>query len=220
MSRITLLVIFLLCALTLGYQRFQSGDLRLLIGAPCAEEMALLRSHGATCREDLCGFWIKPDSAGVTGLFQLYRFHTLCRDLAETNIANCHTAKTADGTPYRRQLAVLDSAGEIQIRTDQGDFRWIYDPTNPNSETEGHHKGYVAMPNVNAQMEAINARRHRRFASVYERALRKMESLNDHLVAWRTGDVGSTGDSVEDLDCSAPFRRSSLTERMLTTLLR
>lgn len=32
---------------------------------------------------------------------------------------------------------------------DMSDFRYVYDPTNPNAEKEGKWKGYVPMPNVN-----------------------------------------------------------------------
>ncbi|MGE0489012.1 MAG: flagellar basal body rod protein FlgC [Vulcanimicrobiota bacterium] len=39
------------------------------------------------------------------------------------------------------------------IMEDNSDFRWVYDPTNPNAEKEGDRKGYVAMPNVNIIQE-------------------------------------------------------------------
>lgn len=37
----------------------------------------------------------------------------------------------------------------VQAVTDNSDYNWVYDPTNPNACQEGEHKGYVAMPNVN-----------------------------------------------------------------------
>lgn len=105
-------------------------------------------------------------------------------DVISNNIANAHTSKTLAGTPYRRQVALIEPkaveefdkefrlAGGFDVdfeedfgreRTefqgggvrvagvaeDQSDFRWVYDPGNPNAEKEGPHKGYVAMPNVN-----------------------------------------------------------------------
>jgi flagellar basal-body rod protein FlgC len=103
-------------------------------------------------------------------------------DLISENIANAHTAKTADGTPYRRKMAIasaeqkaqfdsefssasFDVSGEFDTKSgtasyqgggvsvasasDNSDFNWVYDPTNPNACQEGDHKGYVAMPNVN-----------------------------------------------------------------------
>ena len=100
-------------------------------------------------------------------------------DLISENIANAHTTKTADGSPYRRKMAVataeqkaafdtefsaasFDSefggktgtaayAGggvSCQAVSDNSDFNWVYDPTNPNAVQEGERKGYVAMPNV------------------------------------------------------------------------
>lgn len=103
-------------------------------------------------------------------------------DVTSNNIANAHTSKTEDGTPYRRQVAVVSSQnaeafagmmtasfddenfdvfkeeraggnfGGVAVEgvvEDTADFRWVYDPTNPNAEQDGPHKGYVAMPNVN-----------------------------------------------------------------------
>ena len=103
-------------------------------------------------------------------------------DLISENIANANTAKTADGTPYRRKYAVSEAQEKAQFDSEfsaasfdidsemagksgtaefrgggvsakamvsKDDFKWIYDPTNPNAEKEGKHAGYVAMPNVN-----------------------------------------------------------------------
>lgn len=99
------------------------------------------------------------------------------------NIANANTSKTADGTPYQRQMAMVTpqmkqefegdfatasfdvdlnndpvkfSGGGVKvhgIEKDQSDYRWVYDPGNPNAEKDGPHKGYVAMPNVNIIQE-------------------------------------------------------------------
>lgn len=103
-------------------------------------------------------------------------------DLISENIANAHTVKTADGTPYKRKMAIASaeqkaafdsefsaasfdvnsefspktgtagySGGGVSVQsvTDNADYNWVYDPTNPNACQEGEHKGYVAMPNVN-----------------------------------------------------------------------
>ncbi len=101
-------------------------------------------------------------------------------DLISENIANAHTAKTADGTPYRRKMAIATAENKaafdnefaaasfeadfngksgtaayagggvsVQAVSDNTDFNWVYDPSNPNACQEGEHKGYVAMPNVN-----------------------------------------------------------------------
>ncbi len=99
------------------------------------------------------------------------------------NIANANTSKTEEGTPYQRQMAMVSpqmkaqfegdfatasfdvdlnndpvkfSGGGVKvngIEKDQSDYRWVYDPGNPNAEKDGPHKGYVAMPNVNIIQE-------------------------------------------------------------------
>ena len=47
------------------------------------------------------------------------------------------------GTGGRRARVTVTSV------SDNSDFNWVYDPTNPNAAQDGDHKGYVAMPNVN-----------------------------------------------------------------------
>lgn len=101
-------------------------------------------------------------------------------DITSANIANVNTTETADGTPYRRMVAVVDqkqigdwneefaacsfddsvpTATGVEVtgvEADASDFRWVYDPSNPKAMTEGEHKGYVAMPNVNIIAEMTN----------------------------------------------------------------
>ncbi|MBQ7528876.1 flagellar basal body rod protein FlgC [bacterium] len=101
-------------------------------------------------------------------------------DVTAANIANVNTTETADGTPFRRMVAVVtqkqigdwdnefqacsfdDEAPQMQgvevssVQADEGDFRWVYDPSNPKAQKEGEHKGYVAMPNVNVISEMTN----------------------------------------------------------------
>jgi flagellar basal-body rod protein FlgC len=99
-------------------------------------------------------------------------------DVISQNIANANTQNTLSGTPYRRQVAMIgsdsDTGGKpfalpvgldddddsgpnftghgvkVQgVAQDQSDYRYVYDPTNPNAVKDGKWKGYVAMPNVN-----------------------------------------------------------------------
>jgi flagellar basal-body rod protein FlgC len=95
-------------------------------------------------------------------------------DVISGNIANVNTTSTLDGTPYRRKLAVinpsdqpafmlpcgLDSDSDEISQAGQGvkvagvvddssDYKYVYDPTNPEAVKEGKWKGYVAMPNIN-----------------------------------------------------------------------
>ena len=101
-------------------------------------------------------------------------------DVTAANIANANTTETADGTPFRRMVAVVtqkqigDFENEFQacsfddetpqmqgvevssVQADNSDFRWVYDPSNPKAQQSGEHKGYVAMPNINVISEMTN----------------------------------------------------------------
>lgn len=95
-------------------------------------------------------------------------------DIISRNIANANTTRTAAGTPYRRQMAVLS---EVQGNTfedmlsraiggamtgngvevsavveDRSPFKLIYNPGHPDADEDG----YVRMPNVDAVTEMIN----------------------------------------------------------------
>lgn len=95
-------------------------------------------------------------------------------DIISRNIANANTTRTAAGTPYRRQMAVLS---EVQGNTfddmlsramgsaitgngvevsavveDQSPFKLIYNPGHPDADEDG----YVRMPNVDTVTEMIN----------------------------------------------------------------
>lgn len=103
-------------------------------------------------------------------------------DVISTNIANVNTTETADGTPFKRMVAVVSqkqigdwdnefravafdedesnfNATGVEVTSvaqDGSDFRWVYDPSNPKAEKSGPHAGYVAMPNVNIIAEMTN----------------------------------------------------------------
>jgi len=89
-------------------------------------------------------------------------------DTIASNIANAATTRGEDGKPYVRKIAVFQEnlngeiskdktskGGQIQnrlmgvkavgIEEDTSPLRTVYDPTNPDANTEG----YVTMPNVN-----------------------------------------------------------------------
>lgn len=95
-------------------------------------------------------------------------------DLISQNIANANTTKTADGTPYRRQVLILgtnqttpfssylsssskdllgDGKVKIQgVREDMSDFEKVYEPENPDADEDG----YVLMPNVDIVTEMVD----------------------------------------------------------------
>jgi flagellar basal-body rod protein FlgC len=95
-------------------------------------------------------------------------------DVISKNIANANTTRTADGTPYRRQVAVFQE-GDRQmsfsdylsdasrsfiasgvkvtgIAEDKSPFKSVYDPGHPDAD----ENGYVKMPNVDIMTEMVN----------------------------------------------------------------
>ena len=86
------------------------------------------------------------------------------RIIAE-NLANADsTSATANGQPYRRQIATLTSSFDRELNAtvvnlgktapDQSEFRMQYDPGNPSADKQG----YVHLPNVNALVEMMDMR--------------------------------------------------------------
>lgn len=91
-------------------------------------------------------------------------------DTISTNIANINTIKTEDGGPYKRKEVIFEenlktmkdilSSGigkrsmgvkVTGIRESEEDFKFVYDPTNP----EADENGYITLPNVNLVDEMI-----------------------------------------------------------------
>jgi flagellar basal-body rod protein FlgC len=73
------------------------------------------------------------------------------------NIANAETTRTADGGPYRRQVAVIHgsaAAGSVtaQVVSDPSTGRLVYDPGHPDADKDG----YVHMPNVDTSTELVD----------------------------------------------------------------
>ena len=76
-----------------------------------------------------------------------------------SNIANARTTDAGQGEPYRRLEAIFKTEDDgisgvalDRIKKDMGDFYKIFDPGNPEADSQG----YVAMPNVNLPTEMIN----------------------------------------------------------------
>ena len=99
------------------------------------------------------------------------------RIIAE-NIANAEsTARTAGGSPYRRQIPVFEARNVngatgvalAEGRPDQGDFRMDYDPSHPAANADG----YVMRPNVDTLVEAMDMREAQR---AYEANLNVIET--------------------------------------------
>lgn len=99
------------------------------------------------------------------------RFRT---DIISENIANVNTTRTADGTPYRRQIVVFEEKNvtpfsNVLARTREAavgngvkvskltedyetDYIMSYDPSHPDAD----ENGYVSYPNVNIVTEMTN----------------------------------------------------------------
>ncbi len=94
-------------------------------------------------------------------------------DIISRNIANANATRTAAGTPYRRQMAVLseksgsfanmlagalsrgDVGGGVEVSAiveDKTPFKLVYNPSHPDANSEG----YVEMPNVDTVTEMVN----------------------------------------------------------------
>lgn len=73
------------------------------------------------------------------------------------NIANAETTRTAQGGPYRRQVAIVHgnaAAGSTtaQVVADPTAGRLVYDPGHPDADANG----YVHMPNVDTSTELVD----------------------------------------------------------------
>lgn len=96
-------------------------------------------------------------------------------DIISKNIANANTTRTANGTPYRRQVVTfktkdnntpfsqylnkakgqgsnLKGVEVTSIQNDPSPFKTVYDPGHPDAD----EKGYVLMPNVDTVSEMAN----------------------------------------------------------------
>lgn len=93
-------------------------------------------------------------------------------DIIAQNIANVNTTRDADGNVYKRKTVVFEEKSATtfsnalsvaigdkskgvkvtKIVEDQSDGRKVYDPSNPDADSEG----YVTYPNVNTVTEMTN----------------------------------------------------------------
>ena len=107
------------------------------------------------------------------------------RIIAE-NLANADSTSTqANGEPYRRRIATLQSEFDRELGAnvvklgnpipDTAEFRSQYDPGNPLANAEG----YVRLPNVNALIEMMDMRDAQRS---YEANLQVMEGARSMLM--------------------------------------
>jgi flagellar basal-body rod protein FlgC len=108
-------------------------------------------------------------------------------NLIASNLANAHTTKGADGTPYKRVDPifkahavnassfdpVLRNVSEVELagtRTDTTPGQLVYDPSHPDANPQG----YVEYPNVNVVTEIVNLMTASR---AYEAGVTSIESI-------------------------------------------
>ncbi|MDR1921603.1 MAG: flagellar basal body rod protein FlgC [Candidatus Adiutrix sp.] len=92
-------------------------------------------------------------------------------NLVAMNLSHINTTRTPDGGPYRRKVAIFETApyfsgargvrprleGELQdcqvreVMEDRRDFKLVYDPSHPDAD----EFGYVLMPNINVVEEMV-----------------------------------------------------------------
>jgi flagellar basal-body rod protein FlgC len=90
-------------------------------------------------------------------LMGIHKMVRLKMDIIADNIANVNTTRTIDGGPYIRKYLKITVENGIEIIEDtKSFFKYIYDPSHPDSIREGERKGYVKMPNVDLTSEMID----------------------------------------------------------------
>lgn len=110
---------------------------------------------------------INISSSGMTA-------QRLRMDIISNNLANVNTTRTAEGGPYRRQIALFGERNTVtpfgdvlaqamkqnsgkgvrvlKVVQDQSPLKMVYNPDHPDANGEG----YVAMPNVNVVTEMVD----------------------------------------------------------------
>lgn len=98
-------------------------------------------------------------------------------DVIANNLANAQTTRTENGTPFRRQEVVLQSASQsfasvldrevasrvrpdgepggvrvVAVAEDPSPNRLVYDPGHPDADANG----YISLPNVNPVTEMVD----------------------------------------------------------------
>ncbi|MFU0801127.1 MAG: flagellar basal body rod protein FlgC [Xylanivirga thermophila] len=114
--------------------------------------------------------FLQPFDISASGL----TVERLRMDVISQNIANANTTRTEEGTPYRRNLVVVQersktkSFGEylnetsqqfsgtgvkaVHISKDPTPFKRVYNPSHPDANEDG----YVELPNVDTLKEMVD----------------------------------------------------------------
>jgi len=90
-------------------------------------------------------------------LMEIHKIVRLKMDIIADNIANANTTRTENSGPYTRQYLKITVENGIEILEDtESFFRYIYDPSHPDSILDGIRKGFVKMPNVDLTLEMLD----------------------------------------------------------------
>lgn len=115
-----------------------------------------------------------PLAAPAAGMSVQQSFMEVIAD----NIRNAETTRTADGGPYRRQIAVTNGTS-TQIFKDSTDGRIVYLPGHPDADQDG----LVRMPNVDIDSERadllLTQRLHEANATVFQVAKNMLKRAID-----------------------------------------
>ena len=109
---------------------------------------------------------LRPLVAPAAGMSTQQRF----LEIIGANIANADVTRTPEGGPYRRQVAVAQGDGRVDVLQDPRPARLVYDPGHPDADADG----FVAYPNVDVTNELVDLmvvrRMHDANASVFQAA--------------------------------------------------
>ena len=102
--------------------------------------------------------------------------HRLQFETAQHNLSNLNTTRTCEGWPYRRlEVLVGDDGAVLDVREDESEFHWLYDLSHPDARKDGPHRGYVALPNIDAPKEWNLVARSSAEASTVRAMLRQVD---------------------------------------------
>lgn len=122
---------------------------------------------------------ITPVDIAVSGL----RAQAMRMQVIANNIANSQTTKTADGTPFRRQMMTFITSDEnisgVQIGEAvpdmSTDFRRVLQPGHPHAD----QNGYVSMPNVTVPVEMMEMITASRAYQASAAVLKRFQDITD-----------------------------------------
>ena len=92
-------------------------------------------------------------------------------DAISSNIANLSTTHNEEGqaAPYQPRFVVFKTDSDVHspegavgvkvdsVETSQQPPLWRYQPGNPDAQTDGPHKGYVAYPDIDMNTEFVDS---------------------------------------------------------------